>query len=278
LNAKTGKEFHFSDKDFEYIRAKVYALAGIALSDYKREMVYSRLARRLRALGLKDFASYCQLLENEQHDELGNFINSLTTNLTRFFREKHHFDYLKDHFLPELYKNDRGRRRLRIWSAGCSTGAEPYSIAMTVLSGLPRGWDFKLLATDLDTNVLEQARQGELNESMLNEIPKPYCQSFVERQSNVAASNAWRMNATVKSPIFFKQLNLMNTWPMKGPFQVIFCRNVVIYFDKPTQQRLFERYYNLLAPGGLLILGHSESLGAMAKRFSAVERTAYQKV
>lgn len=270
------KEFNFTDSDFDFIRKKVYALSGIALSDYKREMVYSRLARRLRHLGLNDFSSYCRLLDEADHDELGNFVNSITTNLTRYFRENHHFEYLKSTFLPELFATKSNKKRLRIWSAGCSTGAEPYSIAMTVLSCLPSGWDFKLLATDLDTNVLKQAREGLVPPTVLNEIPAEYRSKYLFQQ-DVGSDKSWLIKDSAKSVIFFKQLNLMNQWPVKGPFDVIFCRNVVIYFDKPTQQRLFQRYFDLLAPGGLLILGHSESLGPMGHKFSSVDRTTYRK-
>jgi len=253
---------------------------GISLSSAKRGMVYSRLARRLRRLGLDNFSEYCKLLvSGEDQTELGMFTNSITTNLTSFFRESHHFDYLANQLLPECASLNKQTRRLRIWSAGCSSGEEPYSIAMTVLENLPESnnWDIKILATDLDTSVLEKAKQGVYPEERLSCIDNQKRRRWFK---NGRGENAGLLQASpdLKALITFKQLNLMQDWPMQGPFDIIFCRNVLIYFDKPTQRVLMERYANLLADHGRLFIGHSETLYRVTERFKLLGKTIYRKV
>lgn len=255
------------------------ARTGIVLSDVKKDMVYSRLAKRVRQLGLESFSSYCGLVQNESANsqELVNLTNAITTNLTSFFRESHHFDYLSATILPELQRNNAVSKRIRIWSAGCSTGEEPYSIAITLRDSMRNidSWDVRLLATDLDTNVLDTASKGVYKEERVDGISNAVRKRWFLKGRNELAGMV-RAREELRNLISFKQLNLMGDWPLKGPLDVIFCRNVVIYFDLETQRRLINRYADLLAPGGYLIMGHSENLHKVSKRFKLIEKTIYQ--
>lgn len=272
------RELVFTDADFDFIRRLVADKTGIALSEQKRELVYGRLAKRLRSLELQTFAQYCDFLRDND-GELHELVNAITTNLTSFFREPYHFDYLRDSLLPELLHSNAGSRRLRIWSAGCSTGEEPYSIAMVLRDALPssQGWDAKILATDIDSNVLARAQSGIYAQERIQGVPEQYLRRGFRRGQGDNAGML-RVSDDVRSLITFRQLNLMQEWPMKGPFDVIFCRNVVIYFDKPTQRRLFNRYADLLADGGHLFIGHSETLFKVCERFTLIGRTIYRKL
>lgn len=270
------QEFALHDSDFRKIVQFVMDTAGIVLSERKRPFVQSRLGRRLRALGLPDFRQYCRLLETPAGEqERAHLINAITTNHTSFFRESHHFSYLTRTIVPAIAKNASQSRRLRIWSAGCSTGEEPYTIAMALrdCQSTLAGWDVKILATDLDTNVLSHAAAGVYDAERLEALPASYRKQFVEYLPDGRA----RISDDICSMIAFAQLNLLQDWPMKGPFDVIFCRNVVIYFDKPTQSRLFDRYAQLLKPDGWLFIGHSESLLNVTDRFDLVGRTIYRR-
>ncbi len=269
------RDFEFSDRDFVRIRDLVKQHAGITLTEAKKDMVYSRLSRRLRHLGITSFSEYCRLVEDEASGELVNFTNSITTNLTAFFREQHHFDYLANTLLPRLRKEKAGSRRLRIWSAGCSTGEEPYSLAMTVLENLPahEHWDVKILATDLDSNVLETAQRGIYTMDRIKGISNQRLKRwFLKGRHN---KDAVRVNPELQELISFRQLNLLRPWPFRGPFDFIFCRNVVIYFDKPTQKILFERYADMLELNSHLFIGHSESLFKVTDRFKLIGQTIY---
>lgn len=269
-------EFALHDRDFHKLSRLVMNTAGIVLSDRKRAFIHGRLGRRLRALGLSSFSEYCDLLETRAgDDELRNFINAVTTNHTSFFREPHHFDYLAKNILPEIVSSGTGSRRLRIWSAGCSTGEEPYTIAMTLRGNqqLLAGWDVRILATDLDTNVIAHGADGVYDFERAQGIPDTYRKRFVRFEHERAV-----MADELRELISFGHLNLLGQWPMSGPFDVIFCRNVVIYFDKPTQQRLFDRYANMLRPDGWLIVGHSENLANLTDRFDLVGRTTYRRI
>lgn len=271
------RDLVFTDQDFAFIRKLVVEQTGISLADHKRELVYGRLSKRLRMLGLDSFARYCGYLEQNE-SELHELVNAITTNLTSFFRESYHFDYLHDQLLPELLNRNGVSRRIRIWSAGCSTGEEPYSIAMTVKDALPdlRGWDVKILATDIDSNVLARAGAGIYPADRVASVPVHYRNRFVLK-GGVSNPGMVRMHEDVRSLITFRQLNLMNPWPMRGPFDVIFCRNVVIYFDKETQRRLFNRYADILTVDGHLFVGHSETLFKVCDRFDLIGRTIYRK-
>ncbi|VAW87662.1 Chemotaxis protein methyltransferase CheR [hydrothermal vent metagenome] len=271
------REFELTNRDFERLKKIVGEQTGIVLTDGKRNMVYGRLARRLRALNIDSFLHYIQLIESDE-DELINFINSVTTNLTSFFRENHHFDYLRDTVLPQLLVNNQNTRKIRIWSAGCSTGEEPYSLAMTVSEFFENhpNWDVKILATDIDTKVIAQAASGiytaeridGLNESL---IKRWFVKGKGEKNGMV------KVRRELQALIDFKQLNLLHSWPMTGPFDLVFCRNVVIYFDKPTKIKLFDNYADKLVNKGHLFIGHSETLFKISDRFDSLGGTIYQK-
>ncbi len=272
------REFAFGEEDFQALRVLVKSLTGIHLSEQKRELVYGRLTRRLRALQLRSFAEYRERLKGDEQ-EVAELCNAITTNLTSFFREPHHFNYLREHVLAPLVDGRRRGGRLRIWSAGCSTGEEPYSIAMTVLEALPDPgrWDVRILATDLDSEVLERARRGIYPaERTANLSPARLQRFFTERQE---AGGVFRQIVPeVAALVTFKQLNLIHALPMKGPLDAIFCRNVVIYFDKDTQRELFARVARLQRPGDLLFLGHSESLFKVCDCYALIGKTIHRRV
>ncbi len=271
-------EIPLSDIEFERIKRRVYDIAGISLSDAKRSLVISRLTRLVKAQRLSSFTDYVDLLDQRQNDELDQeFVNALTTNLTRFFREDHHFDYLADqvaHVIATRPRvNPNGKPRLRIWSAGCSTGQEPYTIAMDLLAKYPelRRWDFRILATDIDTSVLARAATGIYPEGELAGLSRERAMLFKR-----TGDGKIRIPAEARELIAFKVLNLMEDWPFRGPFDAIFCRNVVIYFDKPTQARIFNRLGKVLASDGYLYVGHSENATYNDSPFLLVGKTIYQ--
>jgi chemotaxis protein methyltransferase CheR len=273
------REFAFRDADFKALSALVYERTGIVLKAEKRDMLYRRLKGRLKLLGLDDFAAYRDHLEGPDGDrELIETINAVTTNLTAFFREAHHFDHVATVALPAILaaKRAAGERRVRFWSAGCSTGQEPYSLAMQLLAANPSltNWDFLILATDIDTDVVARAAAGRYPESQRESVPAALRSRFTVNDGD----DYFVIAEQVKSILRFKQLNLLENWPMRGKFDVIFCRNVVIYFDKPTQRVLFDRYADALQPDGWLYIGHSESLFNVTDRFRGVGRTVYRRV
>ncbi|MDD2759644.1 MAG: protein-glutamate O-methyltransferase CheR [Methylomonas sp.] len=270
------REFEYTLEDFNFLRRISNQHSGILVPDDKFDMFYSRLSKRVRLLGFNRFKQYCDYLQSHQDQEFTEFINAVTTNLTSFFRESHHFEYLSQVLLPELVEKNRGRRQIRGWSAGCSTGEEPYSIAMTLLENVPAGWDVKLLATDLDTNVLKAAAEGVYPVDRIGTIGEPRLHRWFQRGVG-SQHNKVRVKAELRGIIHFNQLNLMQDWPMRGPFDFIFCRNVLIYFDKETKTRLVSRYAGLLREKGLLFIGHSESLHQTDTPFSLIRNTIYQK-
>lgn len=272
-----GREFALTDRDYRRISELVRRQTGITLSDAKRDMVYSRLSRHLRRLGLNDFSSYCDLLAgDESGPEMKEFVNAITTNLTSFFREVHHFDYLEKTLLPDLMRSRGTTRRLRLWSAGCSTGEEPYSMAMVIAESVPPGWDIRILATDLDSNVLAIARRGIYDAARVKGVsPERLRRWFVKGQGLNAGQV--RVAPRLRGLVEFRRLNLMGPWPMHGPFDAIFCRNVVIYFDKATQKELVERYADLLPGDGHLFLGHSETLYRLTDRLEHIGQTVYRR-
>jgi len=271
------QEYILQEGDFRKISALVTDTTGIVISEKKRAFVQGRLTRRLRALGLSGFDEYTRMLASAAGaDEQQMLVNAITTNHTSFFREPHHFDYLTGTVFPSIVQRQgKERGRLRIWSAGCSTGEEPYTMAMT-LRDFPAlaSWDCKILATDLDTNVVNHAAAGSYDADRLPSIPPKYRKRYVTTDPDGGPA----MTDELKSLISFGSLNLLEPWPMKGPFDIIFCRNVVIYFDKPTQARLFDRYADVLKPDGWLIVGHSESLTNVTQRFKLLDRTVYRRI
>ncbi len=272
------REFAFSEQNFQNLRQIVHDHTGIFLTEAKRELVYSRLSRRLRKLNLPSFDAYCELLKKENSTELTDFINAITTNLTSFFREAHHFEYLANTVLPGLMERRRQTPRIRIWSAGCSTGEEPYTIAITLKEAMPRieDWDVRILATDLDSNVLAHAESGIYSQERIEGLSRERITRWFKKGTGNNAGKV-RVASELRDLITFRQLNLMHEWPMKGPFDIIFCRNVVIYFDKDTQRALFDRYANLLDPEGYLFVGHSESLFKVTDRFQLIGKTVYER-
>ena len=268
-----GGEFNMSDAEFQRVADKVFEIAGIVLKDHKRQMVYTRLSRRLRALGMTSFTVYMDHLESWAGSrEITEFSNAVTTNLTSFFREAHHFDHLRHEVLEPLGK--AGKSRIRVWSAGCSTGEEPYSIALTARAAARSmgGADFRILATDLDTNVLAKAKAGIYPEARVADVPSELRSGAMSRRGA-----DMEMSAQLKSMIAFRQLNLLHAWPFRGPFDVIFCRNVLIYFDAETKAGLVRRYAEALTDDGILYLGHSESLLGEHPLLSSEGRTIYRR-
>ncbi len=272
-------EFELTDEDFARVRALVRTGAGIELAESKRALVYGRLSRRLRTHGFARFADYLDFVERNG-EEATAFINALTTNVTEFFRETHHFDFLKRSVLPALREAHPNGGRLRFWSAGCSTGEEPYTLAMTIRSAFPHlaGWDIKILATDIDSDVLAHASAGSYSADRLRNVPPDLRERWFTRHAGRPGQPpSFTVKPELRSMITFKQLNLLEPWPMRGPFDAIFCRNVIIYFDNPTKQNLVRRYHALLAPSAYLFLGHSESLVSNELGFSHCGRSAYRR-
>ena len=271
----TGREFTFSEADFRNLAQVAYEYAGIALSESKRNLLYSRLSRRLRALGLSAFSDYRALLASDQR-EMENFINSISTNHTKFFREAHHFDHMRTHIVVPFVQAAQtgGSRRLRIWSAGCSSGEEPYTIAIVLKRELRdfSSYDVRILATDIDTDVLTRAARGEFAASAADEVPEPY-QEYLSVSGDKIV-----MDEDMRSLITFRRLNLMDDpWPFRGMFDAIFCRNVMIYFDAETKAKLIQRYVRQITPGRWLYIGHSESLMGSTPGLQSAGRTIYRR-
>jgi chemotaxis protein methyltransferase CheR len=272
------QEFPFTTRDFERVRTLVHGYAGISLADSKHNLVYNRLTRRLRTLGFESFEAYLSFVEGPgKEEEFTHLINAITTNLTFFFREYHHFEFLQQELFPQLLVKNAQQKKIRIWSAGCSTGEEPYSLAIVAKESIPAGWDVRIDASDLDTNVLQTGQQGVYAMESLKDVPEARIKRWFMRGSG-ANSGLVKVKPELQEIIKFQQVNLMLDWPWSEPFDLIFCRNVVIYFDKPTQQKLFSRYYNQLKPDGHLFIGHSESLYKVSDQFKLLGKTIYQKL
>lgn len=269
---KEGREFHFTKKDFDRVCKLIYDHAGISLGDSKQELVYSRLSRRLRATGLKNFSEYLALLESNNEAEWEQFANSLTTNLTSFFREAHHFT-----LLAEQLRTLRGKHRITLWCSAASTGEEPYSMAMTVLDALGRdASQVNIIATDIDTKVLATAKAGVYPEERIAKLSDDVVKRFFLRGKGEQEGMV-RVRPELQELITFQRLNLLdNSWPVRGPLDVIFCRNVMIYFDKPTQLSILKRFAPMLRSDGLLYAGHSESFHNADEYFKLRGKTVYE--
>jgi len=261
----TGYASGLTDAEFSHVASLVHRNTGIQLEAHKRQMVQARISRRLRILNLKGFAEYLHFLSTTP-EEVEHFTNALTTNLTAFFREEHHFGNLRDTL------SARAHSKLRIWSAGCSSGEEPYSIAM-VLRDLPylNQCDAKVLATDIDTVALATAQKGQYPIEKRTPIPTTY-DRFLE-----VHSDHFSCSQDIRNLVTFKRLNLMEAWPFGQLFDIIFCRNVIIYFDKPTKTKLISRFVDQLTSGGLLFLGHSETLIEDIPNLRSLGKTMYRK-
>lgn len=269
-------EFLLTADDFKRIAGMLHGDAGIALSPSKATLLYSRLAKRLRALGLTDFSQYCDLLNDPaQRGERQMMLAALTTNVTRFFREPHHFDHLRQHLLPPLLAAAQKGGRIRIWSAACSSGQEPYSIALTILGLLPDAmkYDVRVLATDIDPNMVAAGRAGRYPDEALSPVPAPLRQRWFR-----PCAEGMEAGEELRRLVGFRELNLIGDWPMRGQFDAILCRNVVIYFEEDTQARIWSRFLPLLRADGFLYIGHSERLsGPAASSFETAGITTYRR-
>jgi len=270
-----------SERDFRRISDLVYEHCGINLHDGKKELVRARLAKRLRLGNFKTFPEYIKhVLADKTGNEFSILIDSLSTNLTSFFREGQHFEFMREEFFPLLLERKRKKRnfRIRCWSAGCSSGEEPYSMAVALLEAVAgQGrWDIKVLATDISTKILETAKKGIYNEERVGPVPKLQKNKYLvlHRENK---RKVFEVSKSLREVVIFKYLNLMKDWLIKGPLDFIFCRNVMIYFDKSTQERLVNRFWGLLDSGGLLFTGHSESLTGIEHKFNYIQPTIYMK-
>ena len=277
------EEFRLTDREFQLFRRLIQAEAGIALGEHKRELVRSRLARRLRVHGCRTFQEYYDRLTAGElgEDERVRLLNAITTNKTDFYREKAHFDFLAAKVVPGLKAASAktGERRIRIWSAGCSTGEEPYTIAITLRESLGNllTWDLRILASDIDTDVLEQAARGIYPAERVAELPKGILQCYFRRGTG-SHSGMVQVEEEVRRLVTFRRINFLeDPWPIRVVFDCIFCRNVMIYFDKATQRRLVERFAGCLKDGGYLFLGHSESLFGTSDQFTFLHNTIHRK-
>jgi len=273
------REFALTDADFQTLAQLAYEYAGIALSESKQNLIYSRLSRRLRALRLQSFRANCEYLIAHP-PEVENFINSISTNHTKLFREAHHFEHFRAHVAVPFAQAESRKPggRLRVWSAGCSTGEEPYTIAVVLkreISDFSRN-DVRILATDIDTDVLTKAASGEFAPDAITDVPKEY-QGYFRRKAEERKNEKARVDEDIQSLIVFRRLNLMEPWPFQGLFDAIFCRNVMIYFDAPTKAALVERFTRQLKLGGWLYIGHSESLIGAHPGLQLVGRTTYRR-
>jgi chemotaxis protein methyltransferase CheR len=273
-------EYPFTISDFRRIASVLRSDVGIMLTEAKAPLVYARLVKRLRALGLESFRAYGNLIASEEgDDERRRMISALTTNITRFFREPHHFQHLKEEVLPPLIARAKKGGRVRIWSAGCSSGEEPYSIALTIASLMPDAHqhDIKILATDIDGDILQKAREGIYSQSNLEPVSAVDRERAFQRVLTAQGRRVWQAGPSVRNLISFKELNLVGDWPMRGPFDAIFCRNTVIYFDEAVQVAIWKKMAPLMPAGATLFIGHSERVTG-TRAFEPVGLTTYHRV
>jgi chemotaxis protein methyltransferase CheR len=266
-----GREFIWNDADFTRIKSLIYKKAGISLHDGKHAMVYSRVSRRLRETGHESFRSYLDWLEQHDGAEWQEFINALTTNLTAFFREQHHFAVL-----DELLRKER-TRDWRIWCSAASTGEEPYSIAMTATEALGTGASFHIVNSDIDTKVLATAAQGVYKADGVKGLSQERLQRFFMRGKG-SNTGLMRVKPELQKHMAFQPVNLIHDLPFREPFDVVFCRNVMIYFDAPTQRQVLERIHRVMKPGGMLFVGHAENFSDARNLFVLRGKTVYERV
>lgn len=275
------QQVDLSNRDFERIQRAVYDHCGINLTSEKRELVRARLSKMLRHHQLSSYEEYLdQVLAEPSGAGFTIFIDRLSTNLTSFFREQRHFEYLQNSLIPRLLHEAAGTHRIRLrgWSAACSSGEEPYSLAMTLLEALPNAQriDLKILASDISTAVLRKASEGRYPVERLAQVP-PVLQKKYFTPVRDSSGPGLLANQELRNMLLFKQLNLTKEWPITTPLDFIFCRNVLIYFDQPTRQRLITRFHRILKPGGVLFIGHSESLSSIQHKFKSVSPAIYAK-
>jgi len=266
-----GREFTWTNADFARIKALIYKKAGISLHDGKHAMVYSRVSRRLRETGHTSFASYLDWLEQHDGDEWQEFINALTTNLTSFFREQHHFDILRD--LLAAHRT----QPWRIWCSAASTGEEPYSLAMTCHEVLGANGNFHIVNSDIDTKVLATAARGVYKAENIKGLSQERLQRFFMRGKGANAGMV-RVKPELQKHMEFMTINLIHELPLREPFDVVFCRNVMIYFDGPTQRQVLERIHRVMKPGGMLFVGHAENFSDARSLFALRGKTVYERI
>ena len=272
------EKIELKDNEFLHISQLIHGLCGINLHDGKKELVQARLGKRLRKLGLSNFGEYISRIEDDSTNmELTMMVDLLSTNLTSFFREENHFLYLKECVVSEWRNRGKGDR-VRIWSAGCSSGEEPYTIAIVVRNALNDRdeLDVRLLATDISTRMLVIADAGSYRQDRLQSVSPELKQKYFMKRGR-GDDGIYTVRPEIRDMVTIRRLNLLGDWPMKGKFDVIFCRNVMIYFDKPTQERLVNRYYEILKPEGHLFIGHAEGLSGVKHKFAYVRPTIYRK-
>ncbi len=271
-----------TDEQFVRICRLVYEHCGINLHEGKKELVRARLAKMLRKYRFKTYDQYIDfVLDDPTQTTFYEMIDQISTNLTSFFREPKHFEYLRRQFLPALIqkKQKTGQLRIRAWSAGCSSGEEPYSIAITLLEAvpLPQSWNIRILATDISTRTLHAAQKGLYEPQRVDNLSAELKSRYLKPKKDKSAPLLYEVSPALRSILTFKYLNLMDPWPFRGPFDFIFCRNVMIYFDKPTQEKLVQRFHDVLDDGGLFFTGHSESLTGIRHSFRYIQPTIYRK-
>ena len=263
-----------SDRQFKNVSDIIYRECGIVLKSGKEALVRARLVKRLRALKMWDFGEYMKYLQSDHgSEELGLLVDVMTTNKTSFFREIAHFDFLGETVLPKLTG-----RRLRFWSAACSSGEEPFSLAMFLLDKMTGlgARDVKILATDISPTILGKASKATYEEGMLRDLPPTFLRKYFVKVGNENPPT-YQVSGDVRKMVRIARLNLLHSWPMKGSFNLIFCRNVMIYFDKATQQDLINRFWEVLEPGGYLFVGHSEGMSGIKHKFRYVQPATYVK-
>ncbi|MBR9804996.1 protein-glutamate O-methyltransferase CheR [bacterium] len=265
-----------SDKEFSSMSKLIRDRFGIDLKDEKRDLIPRRLNKRLKQLGLSSYAAYIQYLERHWDGEYQTLANAITTNLTSFFRERHHFDFISEQFIPDILERKSLQRRIRIWSAACSTGEEPYSIAMTLHQHANSigHFDIKILATDIDTNVLTTAASGEYTGNQLSGIDP----EILESSFDAIGNKRYQVRSHLSDYVHFRRLNFFDNWPMRGNFDLIVCRNALIYFNEQTQRQLLEKFARHQQPGDYLIVGHSESLERLTTQYELIGKTTYKRI
>lgn len=273
-------EYELNQREFDQLSRLVYEKSGINLHEGKQELVRARLSKRLRETGLNTFQAYYDfVLREDTGQELVALLDSISTNLTSFFREPAHFDYLRQEILPQMAERQGlGSRRLWVWCAGCSSGEEPYTIALCLLEGLPSliGWDVKIVATDISTRTLETAQAGIYKAERVSTVPRELLSRYFQRGVKEWAGH-YRVKPSVRRLVDFRRANLLEGPPVAGQFEVIFCRNVMIYFDASTQERVIGIFRNHLLPGGILFIGHSESLARVKHNLRYLKPAVYSK-
>lgn len=267
-----------SNEEFQELRQFIFTSIGVNLTEAKRSLVVSRLSKNIRKLGLSSFKDYLQLVKND-NDQKELLFNLITTNVTKFFREDHHFHYLTNEYIPSFLNN--GNKLLRIWSSACSSGEEPYSIAMTIEKCLKnkKGLSYKILASDINTEMLQKAKRGIYHQDEIVDVPYEDLKTYFKLGQG-ENEGYFKIKENIQNNVIFQRINLIGqqAYPFKEKVHIIFCRNVFIYFSKETQKQILDRFYSALHSGGILILGHSESIPANLGKWRLIKKTIYQKI